>query len=163
MPVVDPPIPPEAGEAGLRAKNLKNMPVIFRPIAMGVAPKKEKPGQEYEFASCDVWTLDRTGVVETAEKVQVSWWRAREQLREMMGEFVACRPTEQDDNSVILAPLSGAARDVAATVVKELELTAPSLQERRQAYRPRPQEDAAPPVPQQSVTSYDYDDASEPF
>lgn len=159
MPVVDPPTPPEAGEAGLRAKNLKNLPVIFRPIAMGVAPKKDKPGEEYEFVNCDVWVFDQSGIIDKGERVQVSWWRAREQLRELLGEFVACRPTEQDDNSVTLAVLSSRAREVAAKLVEELEASEPSLGERRSAYRPRSQEDAPEPS---AYSSYD-DPGTEPF
>ena len=50
-----------------------------------------------------------------------SWWRAVAQLRESMGDYVECRPTENEDNSITLERLGGEAREVAAKVIAGLE------------------------------------------
>lgn len=124
------PPPPEPGEAsGLRAKQLKNQPIVLLPTGVGVGKGKDREGNptEYEYINCTVWVLDRQGVTDSAEGVQFSWWRAREQLRDLIGQYVACRPVEQDDNSVILTELSGEALAVAAKVVESLKAEASGM------------------------------------
>jgi len=119
MPLVDPPPVPEGGSNHLKAKDLKNKVVIIHPTVHDTVPgKDDKP---WEFVAGDVWVLDRAGVVETGEGVRFSWWRAVSQLKTVMGEYVACKPTELDDNSVELVPLSGDAREVAVKIVDRLE------------------------------------------
>lgn len=117
---IDPTEPPEPGDgSGMRAKNLKNLPLIIRPKKVDTATGKD--GDDYEYIGADVWVLDSSGIVDSGTGVQFSWWRAREQLRNRVGEFVACRPAEQDDNSVILVPLKDKARKVAEQVIAELK------------------------------------------
>lgn len=123
---VDPPAPPEVGETtSLRAKDLKGQVCIFQPVGEGEWPAKpateSKPAQSPQpYIECSVWTLDRAGIVQHQDGVRVSWWRAVGQLREMMGQYIAARVVEQDDRSVVLVALEGAARDVAETAIKEI-------------------------------------------
>lgn len=118
MPLTDPPPVPEGGNQ-LKAKDLKNKVIIIKPTEHDTVPgKDDKP---WEFVAGDVWVLDRAGVTETGQGVRFSWWKAVAQLKGLLGEFVACKPTEMDDNSVELVPLAGEARDVAAKIVDRLE------------------------------------------
>jgi len=126
---VDPPEPPEAG-ASMKAKDLKNKVCLFFPTAMGEWPAKEATENEgakapQPYVECDVWVLDRAGVTESGSGVRVGWWRAVAQLKDSIGQYVAAKPVEQEDRSVILLPLSGEARDVASTVLKELTSDSP--------------------------------------
>lgn len=123
--VVDPPEPPEPSEGGdyIKAKDLKNLPLVVQPQNIGTDIGKD--GTDYEYVNCSVWVLDRSGVVNSGTNVRVSWWRAREQLRNILGRFVPCRPVEQPDNSVILVPLKEEARKVAESVIADLK-TAPA-------------------------------------
>ncbi len=126
MSFADPPDPPDAGSS-LRAKDLKNRVVIFRPVSLGEWPARPATEDEDEksaapFVVCDVWELDRSGVVQSATGVRVSWWRVVEQLRTLMGEFVAGKVTENDDRSITLVPLVGEEpRKVAADVVASID------------------------------------------
>lgn len=122
MPIVDPPPPPEGGGA-MRAADLKNRVLLLRPTKHDTVEGKD--GKPWEFVECDVWVLDRQGVVEEAQGVRFSWWKAIAQLSDNLGRYVACKPVEQEDRSVQLVPLSGDARVVAERIVKELEGDAP--------------------------------------
>ena len=117
--------PPEPGdeEPRLKAKNLKNRPLLIRPTDHRTETGQD--GKPWEYVECDVWVLDRSGVEEEATGVRFSWWRARNQIKNAMGRFIACRPVEQDDNSVILVPLKDEARKVAGQVMADLQ-TAPA-------------------------------------
>jgi hypothetical protein len=118
----DPPDAPEPGAGGnfVKARDLVNQPVILLPLRLETDESKvNKDGSPWEFVTCHYWTLDRSGVVADGE-ARVSWWRAKAQLRECIGQYVACRPTQQDDNSITLERLSGAAREVAAKAVASL-------------------------------------------
>lgn len=121
---LDPPDPPE-GQASLKAKDLKNKVCLFRPTALGEWPAKEatedqKAQGPQPYVECDVWVLDRAGVIEEGTGVRVGWWRAVEQLKNQMGQVVGAKPMEQDDRSVVLVALTGEAREVAAKVSAEL-------------------------------------------
>jgi hypothetical protein len=63
-----------------------------------------------------VWVLDRAGIDIHDEGVRISWWKAVEQLKDNIGQLVACKPVEQADNSIELTPLAGEARTVAERV-----------------------------------------------
>lgn len=120
MPLVDPPAVPEGGTGEfMKAKDLKNRVIIVQPTA--VERKDGIDGKPWEYVVANVWVLETHGVVEVGQNVRFSWWKAREQLRSMIGEYVACKPVEQDDNSVELIPLQGNAREVASGIVKRLE------------------------------------------
>lgn len=121
--LIDPIEPPE-GSDFLKAKDFKNKPVILQPVRFATEAGRIE-GKEWTFVECNVWELDRAGVVQEAENVRVSWWRAVAQLKDHIGSYIACRPVEQEDNSIILAPLTGDARDVAARVVKDLSNAVP--------------------------------------
>lgn len=115
--IVDPPPAPE-GSPLMRAADLKNRPVVLRPTRYDSVEGKD--GKPWTFVECDVWVLDRAGVVEHAAGVRFSWWKAVEQLRETLGDLVACKPVEQEDRSVELLPLTGEARAVAERVAAEI-------------------------------------------
>ena len=111
MTFVDPPEPPEGG--GLKANDLKNKVCLLRPVEIGEWPAKPEERDESgnvtkkaqgprPYYECDVWVLDRAGIVEEASGVRISWWRAVEQLKDSLGQFVLAMPVEQDDRSVIL-------------------------------------------------------------
>lgn len=132
---LDPPEPPEAG-ASMKAKDLKNKVCLFLPTAMGEWPAKEATENEgakqpQPYIECEVWVLDRQGVTESGSGVRVGWWRAVEQLRSSIGSYVAGKPVEQEDRSVILLSLTGDARDVATRVLKELTSDLPPDDEGR--------------------------------
>lgn len=124
--IIDPPAAPEPGEGGsLRAKDLKGHVCIFHPVGEGMWPAKpatdDKPAQDASpYIDCEVWRLDRAGIVDTSTGVRVSWWRAVPQLQPYMNQYVCARVVEQDDRSVILVPLEGEARSVAETALKEI-------------------------------------------
>lgn len=108
MSFVDPADPPEASER-LKAGDLKNKVCIFRPQVLGMWDDREENGQVKKggrYIECDVWVLDRAGIVEESTGVRISWWRAVAQLEPHIGEFVLASPREQDDRSVILIKTS---------------------------------------------------------
>lgn len=117
MTIIDPPPAPEGGQ-NLRAADLKNRVLLLRPTEHDTVEGKD--GKPWEFVACDVWVLDRAGIVETGHGVRFSWWKAVAQLKDAIGRFVACKPVEQEDRSVELMPLPGDARAVAEKVAAEL-------------------------------------------
>lgn len=117
MTIQDPPPPPE-GAASLRAADLKNRVLILRPERHDTVEGKD--GKPWEFVECDVWVLDRAGIVEHASGVRFSWWKAVAQLKNSIGALVACKPVEREDRSVELEPLTGEARKVAERVAGEI-------------------------------------------
>ena len=117
----------------MRAADLQNKICIFHPVEVGEWPAK---GDEYDeegnltkqsqkasqYVSCDVWVLDRQGIVETGTEVRVSWWKAVAQLTAAIGGYVGAKPTqEQGGKAIYLVPLEGDAAKVAAEVVLDLE------------------------------------------
>lgn len=81
-------------------------------------PESKTPGKPYVVVDC--WTLDRAGIVDHHEGMWIGWWKAVEQLRDNVGALVACRPTQQADNSIELSPLDGKAREVAVAAAESL-------------------------------------------
>lgn len=122
MSIIDPPPAPEGG-GQLKASELKNRVLLLRPTEHDTVEGKD--GKPWEFVACDVWVLDRAGIVEEGTGVRFSWWKAIAQLKGAIGQFVACKPVEQDDRSVELLPLTGDARDVAERVAGELSGSTP--------------------------------------
>lgn len=122
MTIIDPPPAPEGGNQA-KPSDLLNQPILVRATGTGVWGEDSKsPGKPYIVA--DVWTLDRAGIVEQHDGMWISWWKAVEQLKDNIGQIVACRPTKQEDNSIELTPLEGAAREVAVTAAATLSLAA---------------------------------------
>lgn len=125
----DVPAPPEASEGEfVKAADLKNLPVIWHPVSEGQWPEKDgKPGGT--FVECSVWVLGVGGIEKHADRVRVSWWRAKAQLKERMGGFLGAKAIEQDDRSVILTPLSAKALELAKSVMDEVRATpAPAVE-----------------------------------
>lgn len=125
MTYIDPPPAPEPGEAGgLRAKDLKNRVVILRATGTGeddsVRDKNDRP---WRWTETDVWVIDRSGIELHETGLRVSWWRVQDQLKQAGESFVAGRVTEQEDRSIILAPVTGAAREVLAAVMPQVIAT----------------------------------------
>lgn len=118
MPIIDPPPAPE-GAGLLRAADLKNRVLLLRPQVHDTVEGKD--GKPWEFVSCDVWVLDRAGIEHHAEGVRFSWWKAVAQLKDQIGDLIACKPVEQDDRSIELVPLGGEARKVAERVAAEID------------------------------------------
>jgi hypothetical protein len=153
----DPEAPPEPGAATLKAKDLKGHPLLIRPTGMGEWPARpegvDENGQSRKargpqpYVECEIWTLDRMGIVEHSTGVRVSWWRCVAQLQEKIGHLIAARPVEQDDRSVILERLSGPAKEAAEKAVAEL--------------RSQPAESVG--LQEGPVTSYEEDYSEEPF
>lgn len=120
--IIDPPPAPEGG-SNARPSDLLNQPVILRATGMGKWGEESKtPGKPYVVVDC--WTLDRAGIVDHFEGMWIGWWKAVEQLKDNMDALVACRPTQQADNSIELTALEGAAREVAVTAAATLSLAA---------------------------------------
>ena len=126
--ILDPPTPPEPSEGGsLKARDLKNLPIILRPVRVAEEPGKrdpEKPDEEpkpWKFVECDVWVLGAGGVEQEGTGLRISWWRAYEQIKNAIGRFIPCRPVQQDDRSVILVPLKGDTRAAAERIVADVE------------------------------------------
>jgi hypothetical protein len=119
--IIDPPPAPEAGkQQHMKAGDLKNKYCILRPTSTGQwEPRDGKEGNPY--VACEVWTLDRAGILEHDTSVWISWWKAIAQLKNYMGQLVACRPVEQEDRSIELTPLTGEARIMAEKVAGEIE------------------------------------------
>jgi len=117
--------PGEPGElsSSLRAKDLINKPCLIRPNGVESAMGKDDAGNDkpYEFVSCDVWVLDRAGIVETGTNVQFSWKRAMPQLTDRLGQFVAATPRRNEDNSITLQPFSEEGKHVARLAIKEIK------------------------------------------
>ena len=113
MSIIDPPPAPEGGQH-LRGQDLKNRVCIIRPTVLDTVEGKD--GKPWTFVACDVWILDRAGIDIHDEGVRISWWKAVEQLKDNIGQLVACKPVEQADNSIELTPLTGEARAVAERV-----------------------------------------------
>lgn len=126
--LLDPPPAPEARER-LNAKDLKNQVLLLRPTMHdtipGTKPNDRGEIKPWEFVEADVWVLDRQGITAHETGVRFSWWKAVDQLKGMLGEFVACKPVEAADNSVELVALTGEAREVAVSAIKEIEAEAP--------------------------------------
>jgi hypothetical protein len=120
----DPPPAPETRER-LNAKDLKNQVLLLRPTNHDTIPgtKQNDAGEikPWEFVECDVWVLDRQGITAHETGVRFSWWKAVNQLQDMIGKFVSCKPVEQADNSVSLVPLTGEAKEVALQAIKTIE------------------------------------------
>lgn len=125
MTFADPPPPPEPGEQNLRAKDLKNRVVVLRATGTGIDESKpDSRGRPWEWTTCDCWLIDRSGIEHYEPNLRISWWRVRDQLKEADGKFVAGRVTEQDDNSITLVAVTGAARQVVTDVMPEIVATA---------------------------------------
>lgn len=120
MPLTDPPPAPEGG-GSIRAKELLNKVCIFKPTSLGTWPATEDK-KEQPYVECDVWVLDRAGVLEEGTGVRVAWWKAVDQLQSKIGEYVGAKPVQAEgSNAISLLPLEGDAREVAARVTAELE------------------------------------------
>ncbi len=139
--------PGEPGELHglMKAKDLLNKPCLIRPNKIAQAMGKDNDGnpQPYDYFPCDVWVLDRQGVVEQGTGVRISWVRVMPQLADRIGQFVAATPRRQDDNSVVLQAFSEAGKEIARVAIKEIQETAPAT-----SNEPEPQWD---------------DDGQEPF
>lgn len=131
------PIDPPDPEERMGAADLKNKVCLFRPQAWGEWPAKDAELDEEgrtvkkaqgprPYVECDVWVLDRAGIVESGAGIRVSWWRAVKQLEPVaLGSFILAQPVEQQDRSVVLVKTNKQEwRDIAATAVKEVDATA---------------------------------------
>jgi hypothetical protein len=102
----------------LRAKDLKNVPLLVKPGAL-----REQNGQDdkpWIYRECEVVVLDRAGIVERSDNVRISWVRAMPQLEAAEGKSLACRPTDTGEG-IVLNALEGDALRVAQRVVSELD------------------------------------------
>jgi hypothetical protein len=109
--------PPEA-TAGLRPKDLKNRIVILKPSGVGEAEGQD--GNPWRWVLCDAWVLNPSGIEERGSDLRISWTRMRPQLEGLIGEYVAGKVIENDDNSITLVALSDEARRVVERVMPEI-------------------------------------------
>ena len=127
---VDPGEPGELTSGFLKAKDLINKPLIIRPRAVRYDGKgKDADGNPttYTYIDCDVWVLDRAGVVEESTGVRIAWKRVIPQLEDRIDQFVAGTPVVMDDNSRVLQPFSKPeSRELASRVIAEITSTAPT-------------------------------------
>lgn len=140
MSIVDPPEPPEGSGSNMRARELVNKVCIFRPVTLGEWPAKpatetDKAMKAQPYIECDVWVLDRAGIIEEGTGVRVGWWKAVAQLKDRIGEMVGAKPkTEEGSNAIYLAALSGDARAIAEKVAAEVGGIAPKDTDPEPAY-----------------------------
>lgn len=138
----DPGPPPEGGQF-LKAADLKNKPLLVKPTGTGwydakpaspaelddqgnVVREAQKEQGPQEYVECDVWVLDRAGVVEEGTGVRIGWWKAVGQLKDKMGRYVGGVPLkEANSNSIVFEKLDDTHRAVAAQVVKDIHDTRP--------------------------------------
>jgi hypothetical protein len=118
--------PGEPGEltGRLKAKDLINKPLIIRPLEVrhdGEGKDDAGNPKAYTYVKCDVWVLDRAGVVEKGEGVRFSWVRVLPQLEDRVGQFVAGTPVVQDDNSRVLQPFTEGGKEIARKVIAEIK------------------------------------------
>jgi hypothetical protein len=114
------PLSPPPESSGLRAKDLKNLPCLVLPGEQLQEEKSAKDDKPWEFVECEVIVLDRSGIVQRADGVRISWARAVPQLLDAKGQWLAVRPVE-DGNAVVLEELTGADLEVAKRVLDELD------------------------------------------
>ncbi len=127
----DPPPPPEGG-SGMRATDLVNKVCIFRTCSTGEWPAKEaadgQPARKAQpYVECDVWVLDRAGILEEGTGVRVSWFKVYDQLAggkdaRPIGSFTTGMPQQEEGGkAIVLTKLVGDAAAVANRIVPELE------------------------------------------
>lgn len=124
---VDPGEPGEIGSQHLKAKDLLNKPLIIRPRELrhdGKGTDNDGNPESYTYVSCDVWVLDRAGVVESDKNVQFSWKRVVPQLTDRLGQFVAGTPIVEDNNSRVLQPFTDKGKEIARKVIAEIKAEA---------------------------------------
>ena len=118
---VDPGTPGDLS-SGMRAKDLVNKPLLIRPNAVETFDGKDNEGnpKAYQAVVCDVWVLDRAGIIEQGTNVQFSWVRVMPQLTDRLGKFVAATPRRQEDNSIVLQAFSDDGREIARKAIAEI-------------------------------------------
>ena len=126
--------PGEPGELTgmMKSKDLINKPLIIRPLAVrhdGAGKDDDGNPTTYSYVNCDVWVLDRAGIVESGKNVQFSWKRVIPQLEDRLGQYVIGTPRVTDNNSRILEPFTDKGRELARKVIGEIkaEATASAL------------------------------------
>lgn len=125
--------PGEPGDlkGALKAKDLINKPCLFRVTGQGMwDPKpavlnddgsvKFKAQGPRPYFECDVVVLGMDGIEEHGSDVRISWQRVLPQLEGRVG-WVAARPKEQDDNSVILLAFNEQGKAKAAELLPEID------------------------------------------
>jgi hypothetical protein len=117
MATIDPAAPGEPVHT-LRAKDLRNTPILMKP-----GDRYEEDGSDgrpWIYHECEIITLDRQGIVERADNVRVSWVRTLPQLQAAKDTWIACRPFDTGEG-VVLQPLEGESRRVAERVLAAID------------------------------------------
>src|SRR5829696_2559400 len=109
---------PADAKTQVRAKDLKNQPLLVKPGERQVADGAD--GEPWVYITCDVITLDRQGIVEQLSGVRFSWVRALRQLEAAQGSWLACKPYDTGEG-VVLLDLAGPELEVAERVLDELD------------------------------------------
>lgn len=118
--------PGEPGElkGSLRAKELINLPCLFRVTGEGMweaKPEENKRAQPY--VECDVVVLGASGIEDHASGVRISWARVVPAQLNMgkKGQWVPARPKQDTDNSVFLVGFDAKGKEAAEKLLPEAE------------------------------------------
>lgn len=125
--------PGEPGElqGALKAKELINKPCLIRVTGAGEwdakpaeynddGSVKRKAQGPRPYLECDVAVLGMGGIEEHGQGVRISWQRVLPQLEGKTG-WVAARPKEQDDKSIVLLAFNEDGKAKAAELLPEVE------------------------------------------
>lgn len=120
----DDPIEVEADDSYLKAAELMNQVCLIHPTGVGSQPgtKPDSDGvtRPWEYVVCDVATLDRSGIVAFSGGVRISWRRCRLALEGQIGRVIGGKFVQAEGSkAIVLQPLAGTAREVAATCAVE--------------------------------------------
>jgi len=127
--------PGEPGDvkSSMRAGDLINLPLLVRVTGEGEWPAREahvdEQGRQIRaqgptpYVECDVVVLGAGGIENHGTGVRISWRRVvPHQLSiDKQGEWVACRPKQQDDRSIVLMGFDEKGKRRAAELMGEID------------------------------------------
>lgn len=131
-PFVDPGEPGEL-KGSLKAKDLINLPCLFRVTDEGMWPAKDaftdENGKKHRaqppspYLECDVVVLGAGGIENHGSGVRISWARVVPSQISIAnrGQWVPARPKRDDDNSVYLMTFDAKGKQLAAALLPEVE------------------------------------------
>jgi len=131
-PFVEPGDPGEL-RGSLKAKDLINLPCLFRVTGEGMWPAKDaytdENGKQHRaqppslYLECDVVVLGAGGIENYGSGVRISWARVVPSQISIAnkGQWMPARPKRDDDNSVYLTGFDAKGKALAAGLLPEAE------------------------------------------